>query len=264
LAIGPQNSGKKPGDDKQKQKDDAAQDVFMREVDDALREDQLETFWKDYGRWLLGIIVIGLAAFGGWLFYSQQQEDAAGLAGEEYSRSIAALKENNIDGAEKAAIAMTDADQPGYRAAAQMLQAGIAEEKNSPEKAAEIFAKVAADEELPQAYRDVALLRQTLAEFDKLKPETVVARLKPLAVPGNPYFGTAGELTALAYAKMKKPDLAGAMFAQIAEEETVPESIRDRAKQMAGQYGLDVSSDVQDDEPVGTADAATADKETTE
>ena len=257
MAIGPQSSGKKSGDDKKKQKDDAAQDVFMREVDDALREDQLQTFWTDYGRWILGVVVIGLGAFGAWLVYGNQQEQNAGLAGEEYTQSIDALKAQNIDGAEKAAAAMTDADQPGYRAAAQMLEAGIAEEKNDPKKAAKGFAKVAADKTLPQAYRDVALLRQTLAEYDALKPETVVARLKPLAVPGNPYFGTAGELTALSYARMKKPDLAGAMFAQIAEDESVPETIRDRAKQMAGQYGLEISSDVQDNEKAGTADKET-------
>ncbi len=246
MAIGPQGLGIKPGKGKQKQNDDAAQDIFMREVDDALRDDQLQSFWKDYGRWILAVVVIGLIGFAGWLFYNSQQIDAAGTVGEEYTTAIDALKRQNIDGAVKAVAPITDADQPGYRAAAQMLEAGIAEEKTDIKKAAAAFAKVAADDSLPQAYRDAALLRQTIAEFDTLKPQTVIARMKPLAVPGNAYFGTAGELTALSYIRLKKPELAGAIFAQIAEDESAPASIRTRAGQMAGQYGMEISTGLQD------------------
>jgi hypothetical protein len=39
--------------------------------------------------------------------------------------------------------------------------------------------------------------------------------------------------------KMRKPDLAGPMFAAMAKDETVPDSIRSRARQMAGLLGVD-------------------------
>ena len=71
-------------------------------------------------------------------------------------------------------------------------------------------------------------------------PEDVVARLKPLAAPGNPWFGSAGEMVGIAYLKMGKNDLAGAMFAAVAKDKDVPESIRARVVQLAGNSGVDV------------------------
>ncbi len=241
MALGPQNPAANSGNDKRKEKKDAEQDVFMREVDDAMREDRLSTFGERYGLWIIGIVVAGLAAFGGWLIYSNQQENAAGVAGEEYMTAIDAItKRDNPDGAAAALKPLEEADQDGYRAAAKMLQAGILLEKDNIKGAAEAYGKVVADDTLPQVYRDAALIRQTAAEFDTLEPTTVIARLKPLAVPGNAWFGSAGEMTAIAHMKMDKPDLAGPLFAQLAKDEAVPQTIRDRAKQIASQFGIDV------------------------
>lgn len=257
MALGPQNPAK-PGDDKKKKKDDAEQDVFMREVDDAMREDQLYTFWERYGRWLLGAIFLGLVAFAGWLYYDDRQDNAAGLTGEEYMNALDALRRDNLDGANTALKPLADDEGSGYRAAAQMLQAGIALEKDDTKAAAAQYGKVAADEKVPQPYRDAALLRQTLVEYDQLKPQAIVDRLKPLAVPGSPWFGSAGEMVAIAYMNMDKPDLAGPLFAQIAKDETVPRSIRDRAQQMTGMFGIDTSEDVlkEGDAPSGIVPVA--------
>ena len=86
--------------------------------------------------------------------------------------------------------------------------------------------------------------------------KTVIDRLKPLSIPGNPWFGSAGELTALAYMKLGKDNLAGPIFAQIAKQEGVPASGRSRAQQMAGALGVDA---VQVDEKRNAATkAATA------
>jgi hypothetical protein len=78
-----------------------------------------------------------------------------------------------------------------------------------------------------------------MIEFDTLPPQTVINRLKPLAKPGHPWFGSAGEMTAIAYTNMGREDLAGPIFAQIAKDETVPETLRSRAVQMAGSLGVD-------------------------
>ena len=67
-------------------------------------------------------------------------------------------------------------------------------------------------------------------------------RLEPLAKPGEPWFGTAGEMTALALVKQGKKQEAGQLFAAIAKDKTVPQSIRDRAVQVAGTLGVDASA----------------------
>ena len=53
--------------------------------------------------------------------------------------------------------------------------------------------------------------------------------MQPLTQAGNPWFGSAGEMTALAMIKQGKKQQAGQLFATIAKDKTVPQSIRDRS-----------------------------------
>lgn len=211
----------------------------MREVDDAVRQADLQNFASRYGIWIGLVIVAGLASLAGWIFYSNSETEEAGLRSEEYVAAVDSISQNNMDGASVALKPLEDTKQDGYRAAAQLMQANIALEKDDPAKAIAGYKKVAADAELPQPFRDLALIRQTATEFDTLESQQVVDRLKPLAVPGNPWFGSAGEMVAIAYLEMDKADLAGPLFAQLAQDETVPPTIRSRALQMAGVQGID-------------------------
>ena len=52
----------------------------------------------------------------------------------------------------------------------------------------------------------------------------MIARLQPLAKPGKPWFGSAGEMTAMALIKQGKKHEAGQMFAAIAKDKSVPDS----------------------------------------
>ena len=91
---------------------------------------------------------------------------------------------------------------------------------------------------------DLAQIRAVVARYDTMKPADVITKLKPLATPGNAYFGSAGELVAHAYLDQGKNAEAGALFAQIANDEKTPESLRSRARQMAGVLGVDAVKDV--------------------
>ena len=66
--------------------------------------------------------------------------------------------------------------------------------------------------------------------------------MAPLTKPGNPWFGSAGELTAMAMVKQGKKNEAGRLFAAIAADSKVPETIRARAVQIAGSLGVDASA----------------------
>jgi hypothetical protein len=213
-------------------------EAFMREVDDAVREDQLATFWARYGRWLLAALVLGLAAFGGWLYWQHHSKTQAEAVSEQMDTVLDAAIGGGTPDA-KQLDALTKADQPGYRASAQLVKAGVAARKGDAKAAIALYDAMAADAKLDKPYRDLALIRQTSLEFDSLKPQQVVDRLKPLAIEGAPWFGSAGELVAIAYMKMDKNDLAGPMFAAMAKDEKVPQSIRSRARQMAGVMGID-------------------------
>lgn len=223
---------------------DAARDnMFMREVDDALRQDQMAGIVQNYGKIILAAVVALLLGLGGWFYYRHAQAEASGERGEELINALDAVRNNNLSGAANALKPLASADQPGYRAVSRLLEGAISQAQDNPKAAAATFAKVAADDSLPEPLRNLALIRQTAAEYDSLKPADVIARLKPLAVPGNPWFGSAGEMVAIAHMRMNQPKLAGPLFLQLAEDEQVPETIRSRSRQLAGVMGVDAVSD---------------------
>lgn len=217
-------------------------EAFLREVDDELRRDQMLTFWERYGRWTIAAILVALAAFGAFLYWQHRQTEAAGVEGEQLQAAYDQLGNSQPDAAAKALAPIAGSDRKGYRALAMMTEADILLSKKQDKAAAAKFAAIAADTGIAPAFRDLATIRQTVAEYDALKPQVVIERLRPLAVPANAYFGSAGELLAIAYLDSGRRDLAGQMFGQLAASETVPESIRQRAVQMAGTMGIDTSA----------------------
>jgi len=216
-------------------------EAFLREVDEELRRDQLLTVWERYGRWLIVGIVAALAAFGAFLYWQHRQTEAAGVEGEQLQSAYDALGNNQPDAASTTLAPIAAGKRDGYRALAMMTQADILLAKKQDKAAAAKFAAIAADSGIAQPFRDLALIRQTVAEYDTLSPQVVIERLRPLAVPGNAYFGSAGELVAIAYIDSNRRDLAGRMFGQLAASDSVPESIRQRAVQMAGAMGVDAA-----------------------
>lgn len=225
---------KSPTDEK-----DLADEAFLREVDEAVRDSDLKQFWNKWGRWLLLAIVLIFGSLAGWIYYQNQSVSATGEQGEALIKAVDTLDAGKNDEALEALKPFENADQAGYRALSKILKGNIAVEKGDIKAAIAAYDEVLTDESLPDAFRDFALIRKTTAQYDDLKPQEVIDRLKPLATPGNPWFGSAGEMTAIAYMRMDKENLAGPIFAQIAAQEDLPESLRNRARQMSGVLGVD-------------------------
>ncbi|MDO7841137.1 tetratricopeptide repeat protein [Sphingomonas immobilis] len=213
--------------------------AFLREVDEELRRDQMVGAWKRYGRIAVAALVLALAAFGGWLIYQNQRQAAAGVEGELLSKTFDDLAAKKVDAAAKPLADLAKSDGPGYSAVARFTQADLLLQKDDTAGAAKIFAAITADQKVAQPFRDLALVRQTSAEFDTLKPQVVIDRLRGLAVKDNPWFGSAGELVAAAYVKSGQRDKAAALFSQIAKGDDVPDTIKQRAVQMSGLLGVD-------------------------
>ncbi|MEE4453759.1 tetratricopeptide repeat protein [Novosphingobium resinovorum] len=239
----------------------AQQDVFLREVDDAVRQDQLEGFMSRYGKPLIAVIVIALLAFAGWIYWDHRQTKAREERSEAYVQALDALQSENLDAAKgKLAPVAAAGSSDATVVSARLMLAGIALRQNRKADALKLYGEIAADGKAPQALRDLASVRAVAADFDAMKPEDVVSRLKPMAAPGNPWFGVAGELVGMAYLKQGKDDQAGPLFAAIAKDEGVEDGLRSRARQLAAVLGVDAVDDVVDDkgEPLGKAKAAPA------
>ena len=255
MALLPNRDSDKAAD--RKAKTAAAQDeALLREVDDAVRTDQYRHVWTNYGRYIIGIVVIGLLAFAAFLFFTHRSDSDREADSEILVTALDQLEAGNLEEADSRLAPLAEDGEGGAQAQAQMLRAGIALEEGRNAEAAELFQKVAEDGDLPEPLRDLAQLRAVVAAYDTLKPSEVISRLTPLAQEGEPYFGSAGEMIAMAHLDAGDAKKAGALFARIAKDDEVPESIRGRARQMASVLGIDAVGDV--DELVGDLQASAA------
>lgn len=222
----------------------AQQDGFLREVDEALREQEVLDAFKRYGRATAIAVVAILVALGGYLWWENSHKAALGEKGEQLTLALDQLEMGRLDPAASQLKPLEAEGKDGIKAAATMTRAGMLVEQGKPAEAGKLFAAVAADSGAPKPYRDLATIREVAIGFDRLAPDAIVARLKPLAVPGSAFFGSAGELLGMAYIKQGHNELAGPLFAAISRDKTVPDSLRGRARQMAGLLGVDAVDDV--------------------
>lgn len=234
-------------------------ETFYREVDEELRKEQLGSLWKRYGVLAIIALVLLLAAIGGYIWWQNRQQAEAGERGQALIAAFDDVQARRLKDVPKQLDSIAAEGSPGYRAAALLTKADVALQENNLKAAAQNFKTVADDAEMAEPYRQLALVRQTAVEFDTLPPAEVIRRLQPLAQAGSPWFGSAGEMVALAHLKQKQPARAAPIFAALAKDQTLPASIRSRAVQMASALGVDAVTDAG-----GAAKGGPATKEVTQ
>lgn len=222
----------------------APDEGFLREVDEALREQEMLDAARRYGKMVAAAIVAVLIALAAYLIWESRSTGAQGENGEQLTIALDQVETGKLDAAKASLAALASKGSGGSQAAARLTEAGVLIEQGKTAEAQKLFAAVAADSEAPQPYRDLATLREVALGFDTIPADEVVTRLKPLAVPGKAFFGSAGELLGFAYLKQNRADLAGPLFAAIARDKTLPASLQRRVRQMAGLLGVDAVDDV--------------------
>jgi hypothetical protein len=217
-------------------------EAFLREVDEGVRRDQVVSLWQRYGKIGITVLVIGLAALAGWLWWRDQQGVKAGVAGEDFARATEQLDVGEAARARPVLDTLAKNGPDGYAPLARMVQASDAVATGDKARARTLLDGVAADNTVAAPLRDAALIKSVQLGFDTLPPATIIARLQPLAVPGSPWFGIAAEMTALAHVKAGKPDAAKPLLTAIVLDEANSATMRGRAAQLALSLGVDAQT----------------------
>jgi hypothetical protein len=217
-------------------------ETFVKEVDENLRRDRIRDFFRENGGWVVAGVILFLAISGGIIWYQQHREQRAEGEVEQLAQTYKDIGDGNTAKVPQQLDDLSESGSKAVRASAMFTRAAFALQQNDPKLAIATYKKIRDDSSLPDAYRNAALIRETALEFDQLQPQQVIAQLEPLAKPGDPWFGSAGEMTALALIKQGKTKEAGQLFATLAKDKDVPEAIRNRSIQISGSLGADASA----------------------
>ena len=216
-------------------------DTFVREVDENLRRDRMRELSQKYAGWMAVGVVLFLAAAGGLIYWQNHRAKQSEKQVEQVAQVFTDIGAGKFDKAPAQLDTLSKSGSRAVSATALFARAALALEQNDVKLATAKYRQIAEDDGFPKPYRDAALIRQTALEFDSMKTADVIARLQPLAKPGEPWFGSAAELTAVALLKQGKSRDAGQLFAAIARDKQVPESLRARSVQIASTLGVDAS-----------------------
>jgi hypothetical protein len=128
----------------------AEQDVLLREVDEAVRQDEATEFFRRYGKTVGALVILGLAAFGGGLWWMDHREEQRERTSEKYVQALDRIDANDRAAATKALEPLTQKGTPAAKAAAAMLQAGLLIAKGDNANAATMLFKLADDKSAPE------------------------------------------------------------------------------------------------------------------
>ena len=181
-------------------------DSFIREVTEEVRQDRMLRYWKRYGPWVIGAIVLVVAAAALW---SWQQERRAAEARERGAAFLAAPPAD----VEAAARLVETAEGPSGRVAA-LRHAGALAASGETEAAITAYGRVAGDPAAGALLRDLAGLAAIRLEARR-DPAAAIDRLAPLAAEGAPFRLLALELRAVLQLTIGDTDAAHADLSAI-------------------------------------------------
>ena len=205
---------------------------IFREIDEELRRDNLLKLWKQYGRYVIGAVVLALLIAGAIVAWRNHQLSQRQAQSVRYEAALALLRQGKQVEATK--IFATVGEEGGaYGQLAAFEAADLAAKSGDVKGAIADYDKIAGSSEVDPELRDVATLLSVMNGFADSDPQKLIDRLKPLAQDNSPWHATALELTAAA--KLKAGDKAAALeiYTKLAADAAAPEGARTRAADMA-------------------------------
>lgn len=162
-------------------------DSFIQEVTEEVRQDQMLAYWKRYGPFVIGGIILIVGAAAAWNWMEAQERAAAEERGGIFLSTDQAAPETRFDLPERV--------DGRARMVAELTAAAALAGAGETEDAAALYAGIAAQDELPREYRDLAVLQgaRIAAQDD---PAAARGALQPLIDGAGPYRLMAMELAA--------------------------------------------------------------------
>lgn len=216
--------------------DDAATDLLIKEVDEELRQEQLETLWKRYGNLIIGTaiaLVVAVAGGQGWTTWQAKERQASSTRFAEASRL---LEQGSRDQAMEMLGKLSVDGTEGYRILSEMKLGDLKQQAGDPVGAAAIYERVAASR-VDEVYRDLAVLKAAYLKLDTGDAGQIDKMVEPLAVESSAWRHSAREVMALAALKRGDTAKAVELFRKVADDPAAPQGVRARAAEMLAAAG---------------------------
>ena len=207
-------------------------DSFLREVDEAVRQERYKKLWDQYGVYALGLaalIVAGVAAYKGWAYWQERQAQAAGA---KFSEALTMLDGADSTKAKDVLALLAEEGPPGYRVLARFQRAAAEAKAGDIDKAVADYDALASDSSVDEILRGHATLQAAALRLDKADYAEMERRLKDLAEGNSAWRFSARELLGLSAYRLNDMREAEKQFSALVGDQGTPPNLRERADMM--------------------------------
>jgi hypothetical protein len=243
-------------------RDSGNSDEFIREVDEAVRQERWLVVWKQYNAYIIGAaiaVIVGTAAGVGWQTYEANQRAANARAFAQAADFLSADRP-----AEAASAFGTLADRVGGGVAViAKFQAAEAEKlAGDREGKLTLLESLAGSGDTQPIYQRLATLlakQETLGESDT---EALIDEIDRLSTPDNPWRASLIELKAIAQMKSGRVEEARETLDTLLAEQSIPANLQRRVSELLSALGGSLREDSQAVSHNNSTDAEAATLET--
>jgi hypothetical protein len=199
------------------------------EVDEEVRREQLKKLWDKYSIYIIALMVLVVAAVGGWRGYQYLEAKKAAEAGVAFEKAVELSEQNKHAEAEAAFTELAAKAPSGYRALARLRAAAEAAARD-PQAAVKMYDEIAADRSVGAEQQALAKLRAAGLVIDTVGYADIQQRLEASAAAGSTFRHGAREMLALSAWRNGDMTAARKWLDAIAEDGETPPGLRSRAE----------------------------------
>lgn len=199
------------------------------EVDEEVRREQLKKLWDKYSIYFIALMVLVVAAVGGWRGYQYLEAKKAAEAGAAFEKATELSEQDKHAEAEAAFTELAAKAPSGYRTLARLRAAGEAASRD-PKAAAKMYDDIAADRGVGSEWQELAKLRAAGLLLDSASYADMQQRLEPSAAPTSTFRHSAREMLALSAWRNNDMTAARKWLDAIGEDGQTPPGLRSRAE----------------------------------
>jgi len=207
-------------------------DSFIREVDEELRTERVQDFWKKYGKVLIVIAAVIVIATAGYRYYEYYTSQKAAEAGDAFIAAVELADQGKQDEALAAFAKLESQESPTYKIMALMRGASELVSKGEVAEAVKKFDAVASSADADENMKAIARIRAGMLLVDTGTVTEVEARVGPLSGPGAPYRASAREAIGLAYFKAGDLENAFKQYEALSKDVETPRALMQRVRIM--------------------------------
>jgi hypothetical protein len=206
-------------------------DTFLREVNEAVRQERYRALWDRYGMYVLAValvLVVGVAGYKAWAYW---EEHTAQQAGTEFTRALL-LEDSDAPKAKGLLESLAKQAPAGYRVLARFQLAAAEAKAGETDKAVASYDALASDGSVDRILRGHAVLQAAALRLDKADYAEMERRLKPLIDSNSAWRFSARELLGLSAFRLHDMREAEEQFSALVSDPGAPQGLRERADMM--------------------------------